>query len=354
MRLGQFIRSNSELILQGWEDYILTSVPDEEIRGAELRDLVQQMLIAIATDIEQPQGNADPLARLSGYLLRPHSDKYAGRHGSNRRHSSGYSVMDAVSVFRAVRASVTKLWADPDRTFSHTDLHDLVRFHDSVDQALSMTVSRFLETNDTGGVVASSRNIPERKQTEEQVWQSANYDVLTGLPSRRLLLDRLQQDVKHSSRYCLPLAVLCIDLDGFGAFNEDMGHRVGDQILRKVAQRLVQNIRKADTAARLGGDEFAVVLTDLHKDRDMQTVAEKISDALNISYEAKQGGTAYITASIGVTLCPQDGTAADDLLKHADKAMHKARSSKQLKVCYYGSARTKGTKFESLHRLSVG
>lgn len=197
-------------------------------------------------------------------------------------------------------------------------------------------------------IVGISHDITERKRAEEKIWHDANHDLLTGLPNRRLFIDRLEQAIEHSARNGLPLAILYIDLDGFKAVNDTMGHEVGDRVLRDVAKRLSNCIRKADTAARLGGDEFTVILTDLHANRDMRAVAEKISDALKASFKDKQGKVMQISASIGVTLCPKDGITPDDLLRNADRAMYKSKTSRLHPICFYGSAKTDPPKPDAL------
>ena len=112
-------------------------------------------------------------------------------------------------------------------------------------------------------VVCFSRDITDRKALEELTWHKANYDVLTGLPNRRLFEDRLEQDIKHAERTGLPLGLLFIDLDYFKVVNDAYGHSAGDDLLQQVSKRISACTRKTDTVARLGGDEFIVILTEI-------------------------------------------------------------------------------------------
>jgi PAS domain S-box-containing protein len=105
------------------------------------------------------------------------------------------------------------------------------------------------------------RDVTERALAEEKIWYNAHHDLLTGLPNRRLFLDRLEQEVKHAKRSSLPLAVLFMDLDGFKKVNDAFGHEAGDRLLSEVTERLTNRVREEDTVARLGGDEFTVILT---------------------------------------------------------------------------------------------
>ncbi|WP_198674933.1 EAL and GGDEF domain-containing protein [Rhodoferax ferrireducens] len=175
------------------------------------------------------------------------------------------------------------------------------------------------------------RDITARKRAEEKIERLAFYDVLTELPNRRLLMDRLQQALVASGREKSTGALLFIDLDNFKDLNDTQGHDVGDLLLRQVAQRLVASVREADTVARLGGDEFVVMLQKL--DRNVATataqvehVGKKILRQLNQVYLL---GTLehHSTPSIGVTLFEDHQQTMDELLKQADLAMYESKSA---------------------------
>jgi len=172
--------------------------------------------------------------------------------------------------------------------------------------------------------------------------QLAFYDPLTGLPNRRLLLDRLAGLLASSERQHLFSAVMFVDLDRFKTINDARGHATGDHLLRLAAQRLEALVRKSDTVARIGGDEFVVLLAHLAPDlaaagNAAQGVAEKICAALAQEFEI--AGQGYgCSASIGVTLLPRDGQRADDLLREADTAMYRAKGAGRNGIAFFEAA----------------
>ena len=169
-------------------------------------------------------------------------------------------------------------------------------------------------------------NITERKQAEGKLERIAHYDVLTDLPNRVLLADRLSQAMVLSQRRKQSLAVAYLDLDGFKAVNDTYGHDTGDKLLVDLSQRMQKVLREGDTLARIGGDEFIAVMVDLEKIEDSQPILERllIAAAAPISVGDLQ---LQVSASIGVTLYPQDGADADQLIRHADQAMYVAKQA---------------------------
>ncbi|MEN6587974.1 MAG: diguanylate cyclase [Sulfuricella sp.] len=160
----------------------------------------------------------------------------------------------------------------------------------------------------------------------ERLHYLAYYDGLTGLPNRRLFLDRLSLSISQARRNHQQLAVMFVDLDNFKQINDTMGHRFGDALLMSVTERMKACLRDGDTLARLGGDEFTVILPTIpHADAAIN-VARKIIDSYAIPVFV-EGNAVQITASIGISIFPEDGSDADDLLNHADIAMYKIKQT---------------------------
>jgi diguanylate cyclase len=166
--------------------------------------------------------------------------------------------------------------------------------------------------------------VDARKRDEEMIRQLAYYDSLTGLPNRLLFYDRLAQAVAHSQRFQRHVALLFLDLDRFKVVNDSLGHFLGDRLLREVAERLRGQVRKGDTLARFGGDEFALLTEGIHGPEDTARVALKLREALREPF-VLDSRELYVTASIGISLFPDDGTDAESLLRNSDIAMYRVK-----------------------------
>lgn len=166
--------------------------------------------------------------------------------------------------------------------------------------------------------------VVRRKLDQVELYRSAHYDRLTGLPNRALFLDRLDQAIRDARRYGRRFGLMFIDLDGFKSVNDTLGHHAGDEVLVQVAIRLNHCLRESDTVARMGGDEFTVILPAVDSPISAHRVAKKIIEALNQPFHAS-GHAPQVGASIGISLYPEDGTELDILLKKADKAMYQAK-----------------------------
>lgn len=175
-----------------------------------------------------------------------------------------------------------------------------------------------------GAALESHRMILQLNTARERARHLATHDQLTGLANRTLFHDRLDQAVSAARRGRHKLAVLFVDLDGFKAINDNLGHAVGDGILRGLARRIQSCLRETDTAGRLGGDEFAVLLTNLANELDAATVARKLLTSLNEPIQFRQQATA-VKCSIGISTLPRDTTDAEDMIKKADTAMYHAK-----------------------------
>lgn len=168
--------------------------------------------------------------------------------------------------------------------------------------------------------VAIMEDITLRKEYEARLEWQANYDSLTGLPNRMLVLDRMGQAIALAARNRSQVAVMLVDLDRFRAVNDTMGHDVGDAILRQVAQRLMTEQHEGDTVARVGNDEFAMVLADVEEFHAPQSVAARICASLESPFLIA-GTEIFVSASIGIALYPENGTTAQELLRSATAAM---------------------------------
>ncbi|MDR3437749.1 EAL domain-containing protein [Telmatospirillum sp.] len=175
-----------------------------------------------------------------------------------------------------------------------------------------------------GQYVAVFADVTQRKHDEERILYQANFDSLTGLPNRSLLMDRLCQSLLLAERIGQRVGLMYIDLDGFKLVNDTLGHEVGDELLKEAAKRLLFCVRHGDTVARLGGDEFSIIMPNLGEIRFAPVIAQRMIEALEQPF-LLNGREAFISASIGITVFPEDATDSHTLLKNADAAMYRAK-----------------------------
>ena len=185
------------------------------------------------------------------------------------------------------------------------------------------------------GTYGVARDISDRKRAEEMIVYQAYHDQLTRLPNRLLFHDRLELALAQAQRRGCSLAVLFIDLDRFKLVNDTYGHGEGDHLLRGVASRLRQSLRKGDTLARVGGDEFLALLPDLSSPNDAEGIALKILQTLHEPFQLKHGDF-RVTVSVGIAVYPKDGEVADLLIQHADIAMYQVKRSGKNGHCFFG------------------
>lgn len=435
MRLPEFIRANIVPILDQWTLYARSVPHAPELDNVTLRDHAREILIAIADDLGQAQTPAEQSEKSQG--RGPHTSLVtaAELHGG-ARFVEGFDLNDTIGEFRALRASVLRLW-ELQLPLPREEAVDITRFNEAVDQAVAESLTRFSHLKerrrrlfdallssspdlnyliDTDGkliyvnkafadafkktpsqlagtdffalcapfvrdierhlravvdsrtnyrgemdimlpsgevrcyeyllvpvcnpdgqceaVAGSARDVTERKEAEERIRRAAHHDFLTDLPNRTLFRERLEHEVKHSTRTSLPLALLFIDLDGFKQVNDLLGHPAGDQLLQQVAERISSCVRDTDTVARLGGDEFTVILTDVTHPEHIQNIAGEILDELRKPF-VLDAGEASISGSIGIAIFATDAASCDELVRNADEAMYIAKNAGRNQYQFY-------------------
>lgn len=221
----------------------------------------------------------------------------------------------------------------PNGVMSHYDVHKIPLFD---------------EEHKRKALVIVARDVTDKKQSEELIWHQANFDFLTQLPNRRMFRDRLSQDLKKAHRGGLKLALLFLDLDHFKEVNDTLGHDMGDILLIEAAQRITACVRESDTVARLGGDEFTIILAELDDLGAIERIADNIIHALRLPFQLGDN-TVYVSASIGITLYPDDCTELEDLLKNADQSMFASKQAGRNRYSYF----TSGMQQAAQHRIRI-
>ena len=191
-----------------------------------------------------------------------------------------------------------------------------------------LSISVIRDANDEPGhYVGWFRDITERKREEERLAYLANYDMLTGLPNRKLFLERLDNELADIKERNEVIALLFVDLNHFKYVNDNYGHDVGDVLLKQVAMRLKSVIRDEDLVARLGGDEFVILLRDMNDGRDAAYVADKLIETIDTPFYINQN-ECRVGFAIGISLAPEHSVDRRDLLRFADMAMYKAKQDR--------------------------
>ncbi len=233
---------------------------------------------------------------------------------------------------------------DRDRVLSevHQSLEENIPFHS--EYRICSKGGRYIWVKDAASKVIDHEqdlylqgvvhDISERKESEKQLMRMAHFDQLTGLANRVLFNDRLDQVVAHSKRHQQKFAVLYLDLDGFKAVNDDLGHQAGDDLLVETASRLKSHVREVDTVARMGGDEFTIILDDVSSHETVRLIANKLVEAVSAPY-SHVGEKHQVTMSMGVALYPDDSINRDVLITAADNAMYRAKNSGKNRYCFH-------------------
>ncbi len=204
----------------------------------------------------------------------------------------------------------------------------------------SITINTIFNTDGTPyRHVSLFSDITNRKQTEELIWKQANFDALTQLPNRSMFHDRVAQEIKKVHRAGQQLALLFIDLDHFKEINDTLGHDTGDNLLVEAARRICACVRETDAVARLGGDEFTVLLCGIEEGEVgiVERIAQSILDNLSTPF-ALGNEEVYVSASIGITMYPDDADDIEGLFKNADQAMYLSKSQGRNRYSYFTPA----------------
>jgi diguanylate cyclase (GGDEF)-like protein/PAS domain S-box-containing protein len=200
---------------------------------------------------------------------------------------------------------------------------------------VSVTISPVKDSD--GNIIGASkiaRDITERKESQERVEYLAHYDLLTGLPNRALLVDRMRSAIENAGRHSLQLALLFVDLDRFKLINDSLGHEIGDKLLKAVARRMQSTVRQTDMVSRVGGDEFIVLLSRIQATTDASRAAENIIVALSQPYQIEEHAL-LLTASIGISIYPDSGKDVRSLMRNADASMYSAKGHGRNRYQFY-------------------
>jgi len=200
---------------------------------------------------------------------------------------------------------------------------------------VTITTSPLLNTN--GEIIGNSgiaRDVTERRELEETIRHQAHYDTLTDLPNRQLFMNLLSLELLKAKRNGEKLALLFMDLNGFKKVNDTLGHSCGDRLLQEIARRLKTSIRASDTAARLGGDEFTVLIPELTRMNDVGIVLRKVLSVFETPF-ILDGIAVESTASVGISIFPDNGDFSDELMKKADTAMYEAKGTGKNSYQFY-------------------
>jgi diguanylate cyclase (GGDEF)-like protein/PAS domain S-box-containing protein len=239
------------------------------------------------------------------------------------RHRDGHAFWVRATGRRVASQtdSVDMTWIFEDVTARHQAEEALLRAHEQLEQRVVERTAELASAN-----TQLQEEVFERMQAEQRIWHVAHHDSLTGLPNRTLLHDRLQQALAQAQRGRHRVAVMFLDLDRFKSVNDTLGHAIGDELLKHVADRLRSAVRAVDTVSRLGGDEFVIVLHEMSSPDDVVQVAEKILGALALPVSI-EGHQLRATPSIGISMFPDDGDEVIALMKSADTAMYQAKAA---------------------------
>ena len=326
-----------EAVGRGAQDYILPSHLDSYSLSRALRNAIERKAVEDALFVEKERavvtlnsiGDAVLCTDISGNItyLNLVAETMTGW---CRKEAIGKPLAE---VFQIVDGTTRKTARDPmemaveqNRTVGLTVNCVLIR-RDGFESAIEDSAAPIHDrVGRIIGAVIVFHDVSAARAMSQQMTHSAQHDVLTNLPNRILLNDRITQTVSLARRQNRPFAVLFLDLDRFKYINDSLGHAIGDQLLQSVSNRLLSAVRGSDTVSRQGGDEFLILLSEIAHPEDAATSARKILHSLGAPHSIS-GHELNIDASIGVSIYPEDGADAEALIKNADTAMYHAKES---------------------------
>ena len=326
-----------QAVARGAQDYLLLGRLDNYLLHRALCNGIERKAIedALFAEKERAQvtlnsiGDAVLCTNISGKItyLNTVAEVMTGwqlEEAMGRRLSVVFRIIDAFT--RKTARDPMKMAIEQNSPVGLTDDCVLIR-RDGLESAIEDSAAPIHDrTGQITGAVIVFRDVSVAREMSNKITHSAQHDVLTNLPNRLLLNDRISQSISLSQRQKRQFAVLFLDLDGFKCINDSFGHAVGDKLLRSVSERLLSSVRSSDTVSRQGGDEFVILLSEIAHPEDAGISARKILSSLNADH-AIEGQNLRIDGSIGISVYPYDGKDAETLIKNADTAMYLAKES---------------------------
>jgi diguanylate cyclase (GGDEF)-like protein/PAS domain S-box-containing protein len=326
-----------EAVAHGAQDYLLAGHLDGYSLPRALRNAIERKAVEDALYVEKERavvtlnsiGDAVLCTDISGNITYLNLVAEAMT-GWNREEATGKPLAE---VFRIVDGSTHSTARDPmemaveqNRTVGLTVNCVLIR-RDGFESAIEDSAAPIHDrAGRVTGAVIVFHDVSVARAMSVQMTHSAQHDVVTDLPNRLLLNDRITQSITLARRQNRPIAVIFLDLDRFKYINDSLGHETGDKLLRSVSKRLLAGVRGSDTVSRQGGDEFVILLSEISRPEDAGTSAKKILLSLNAIHSIGGQGL-HIDGSIGISVYPEDGEDAETLIKNADTAMYHAKES---------------------------
>jgi diguanylate cyclase (GGDEF)-like protein/PAS domain S-box-containing protein len=324
-------------VQHGAQDYVLQSRIDGYLLPKAMRSMIERAAIAEALFEEKERAQVT-LNSIGDAVISTDLRGHVSYLNVVAENMTGWSLAEAAGrpiedVFRVIDVTTREAARNPmtlaireNKAAALTANCVLIR-RDGVEAAIEDSAAPIHDRRGkVTGAVMVFHDVSVARAMSLKMAHLAQHDILTDLPNRLLLNDRLSQAMTLAHRHHMKLAVLFLDLDRFKYINDSLGHDVGDRLLQAVTQRLILCVRSTDTVSRPGGDEFVVLLSEIVHGQDADVCAEKILSSLRMPYDIDQH-VLHVTTSIGIATYPDDGTDAETLLKHADSAMYGAKEA---------------------------